>query len=308
MNIGILESKNFSENALKKLQTFGVVEKLDDWHKLNFVRKDIDTLFVRLQYYIGKEVLDYFPNVKIICTPTTGLNHIDLDYLQKKNINVISLKGETDFLQNVRATPEHTLGLILSIFRNYKLAFDYTVPVNRDNLRGREIYGTKFGLIGLGRVGNILANYIISMGGQVSYYDPYVDDGFIQRHSEIETLVKDSSCIVLCCSYSVKNERMITSQLLERMRDKFFVNTSRGELVDEIALLKLAQMNWFAGVAVDVISDENPKKLAETRRLLSAGDFGNVLVTPHMAGATNESMHKTEEFLVEMLNKRRLSQ
>ncbi|MDB4416140.1 hypothetical protein N9270_05385, partial [Akkermansiaceae bacterium] len=125
MQIGIIEPQDFSLSALTLLSDLGNVSMFESGTIENFL-VDKEVIFVRLKYYLDIHILSSARNLKYICTPTTGLNHLDLDYLKEKNIRVISLKGEFDFLSDIRATSEHTFGLILSLLRNYKSAFSAT--------------------------------------------------------------------------------------------------------------------------------------------------------------------------------------
>ena len=92
---------------------------------------------------------------------------------------------------------------------------------------------------------------------------------------------------------------MISENLLELMKGKYFVNTARGELVNEPALLKKVQSNHFQGLAIDVLSNENGCHNLNKLRKLSR--LRNVIITPHIAGATYESMSRTEEFIASKL-------
>ena len=92
---------------------------------------------------------------------------------------------------------------------------------------------------------------------------------------------------------------MISEKMLRLMKDKYFINTSRGELVDEDSLLKMIQSNHFKGLALDVFSDENRHHRLDIFRKLSKDK--NIILTPHISGATYESMKKTEEFIARKL-------
>ena len=303
MHIGILEKTNFSKSAISRMGVNNEINDLTDWIHSPVIREDIDVLFVRLKYYLGEQVLKFFPNLKIICSPTTGLNHIDLGYLDRKEIRLISLKGQTEFLKNIRATPEHTLGLIISLFRNYRAAFNPQLVVDRDYLRGKEVFDTRFGLIGMGRVGNVLSNYLSAMGGKVSYYDPFVNRSSHSKISSLQELIESNECIVLCCNHTTNNSNLIDENLLLKMKNKYFINTARGELVNQAALLNLIEKDFFAGVALDVIAEETADGLVEMRKAFVQMNSKNIIFTPHMAGATFESMIKTENFIVEELLK-----
>jgi D-3-phosphoglycerate dehydrogenase len=112
-------------------------------------------------------------------------------------------------------------------------------------------------------------------------------------------MVNGNDVIVLCASYSKENFEIINADLIELMKGKYFINTARGELVDEKKLLKKAQVNHFKGLAIDVLSNENGQHNLNELRKLSKSK--NIIITPHIAGATFESMSKTEEFIVDKL-------
>ena len=294
MKIGILEPEGFSKKALKILKNIGEVSLYKKDNPIKEFIKDKDIIFIRLRYYISKELLEK-SSVKIVCSPTTGFNHIDLDYLNKEKIKYISLKDEYEFLSNIRATPEHTFGLVLALLRNYKKVFCNNCSFkDRDKLKGEEIFGKNIGIIGLGRVGKVLARYFEVFGANVFYNDIKKIDCNYTFLSK-KDLIKKSDIILLCANYLKENQDMIDKDLLDLMCGKYFINTARGELINENHLLELLEKNHFKGVALDVIKDElNSKKFLELKK------YG-ALVTPHIAGATYESMHKTEEFMVKKL-------
>ncbi|MFN9877459.1 MAG: hypothetical protein ACK557_03170, partial [Planctomycetota bacterium] len=114
----IAESQDFSPTALQLLQTAFEIE-LKDLNRAELKKRigDCEVLWVRLRTLLDREMLDAAPNLKIIATNTTGLNHLDLELAEKRRITIISLRGETDFLRTVRATAELTLGLTLACLR-----------------------------------------------------------------------------------------------------------------------------------------------------------------------------------------------
>ncbi len=302
MQIGILESDDFSSKALAILGELGTVEKYNDGSVQEFLL-DKEVLFIRLGHQINTELLKMVPRLKYLCSPTTGHNHIDMDELVNRSITLLSLQGERDFLMSIRATPEHTLGLVLALLRNYRQAF-LSLGNNRwdrDSCRGYELYGNTVGIIGFGRVGYILNSYLQAFGAEVYYYDndPNVVSDTASRCDDIDELVGSCSIIVLCASYSKDNGVLLQSLHMRLMSGKYFINTARGELVDEDALLDYIIRDHFAGVATDVIDSECGDN--RLRQWLDAADGKNVIITPHIAGATYNSMHATEEFIVNKL-------
>jgi len=305
MNIGIVEPEGFSEKVIKFLSEENTVERLvgNEGDLAKFI-VDKEAIFVRLRSYWGKKILEKAPKLKYLCTPTTGLNHIDLNYCLERNIYVVSLKGEADFLtRNIKATPEHTFGLLISLLRWYNRAF--LSLANRDNDRdhykGREIFEKNVGIIGMGRVGTVLAGYLRAFGANILYYD---NAKVTSEHTECSSmfdLISKSDIVFLTASYSVENKRMINRKLIDLMRDKYFINTARGELVDEAYLIEKIAGDHFAGVAIDVISNEHHKNNLNKFIDLTAGH--NLIITPHISGVTFESMAKTEEFIARKLLK-----
>lgn len=302
MQIGILEGKDFSIKAIKKLSNIGEVSVFEDKDVSSFVANK-EVLFIRLKYLIGKEILNHAVKLKYICTPTTGLNHIDVKECEDRGITIISLKGEVDFLSTIRATPEHTFGLILSLLRNYKKAFlnQENNEWNRELYKGVELYGKNIGIIGLGRVGKILTKYFSAFDANVYFYDidTTIQNDIAQRQQNIEELIVKNDIVILCASYSIENEKFLDKKYIDLMEGKFFINTARGELIDEGYLLKVIKKGGFKGVALDVIINETLKN--NLNDFLELSKTSNLIVTPHIAGATYESMWKTEVFICQKL-------
>ena len=306
MKIGIVEPQGFSKKAINYLYSIGEVSKFDiSSGDLESFISNKDILFVRLKYFYSEQLLRHAKNLKYICSPTTGLNHIDLEYTKNCDIQVISLHGETAFLNQITATSEHTFGLVISLLRYYKRVFTEKnlTNFNRDLFKGYEINSSKIGIIGLGRIGSHLVNYFNTFGANVNYFD--IDDTkehpAAKKCSSIKSLIELSDIIILSVSYTSKNKNMIGRELIDMMKEKYFINTSRGEMVDEDYLLNCIGKRFFAGVAIDVYNNEqgltnNVEKIMS----LATSDL-NFICTPHMGGATVTSMKKTEDFIVRKL-------
>lgn len=299
MQIGILEPKDFSQKAIKDLNELGSLELFDGQNLDEFIG-DKEVLFIRLGNFIGNDFLQKAKNLKYICTPTTGLNHIDLEECEKRDIKIVSLKGEYEFLSTIRATPEHTFGLVLSLLRNYKEAFlnQKNNKWDRELYKGFELYENNVGIIGFGRVGKILAKYFETFGAKVYFYDN--DDSIKGIHSankllRIEEVVNQSNIVILTASYSESNHQFFDKQYIDLLENKYFINTARGELVNEDYLIRKLEQNFFKGIAIDVVQNEQSN--SSLYKLLKLTERNNLIVTPHIAGATYSSMNRTEEFM-----------
>lgn len=297
--IGICEPEDFSLKAIEQLQTIGIVDMFEDGDLSEFV-SDKDAIFIRLKYAINDTVVRKANNLKYICSPTTGLNHIKVPY---DKFRILSLKGECEFLDSIRATPEHVFALTLALLRNYSHAFlnKNNQEFNRNPFKGYELFGNAVGIIGFGRVGKILARYFKAFDANIFYYDiNYKNDENAIRCESVAELIEKSNIIILTANYTEENEKMISKNQFELMYGKYFINAARGELVDEQVLFRFIKENWFKGVAIDVISDETNES-AFLHNLLELVNNQNLIVTPHIGGATYSSMERTEEFIAKKL-------
>jgi len=303
LKIGILEPSNFSEMAIEVLEKCGHISKFDG-RNLELFLQDVQVLFVRLSYHIDFSFLNLAPKLQYVCSPTTGHNHLDVGKMKERGISLISLRGHTEFLHNIRATPEHTFGLILALLRNYKIAFSHVGngEWNRDKVRGEERYRKKVGIIGLGRVGKIVSQYCNIFGAIVSFYDieTFKYNNKLRKKNSVASLIEDSDIVVLCASHNKDSNLILGKNEIKLLSGKFFVNTARGELVDESCLIEAIRSKHFAGVAIDVISKELTIDNVKIWQKLS-NEYDNLIVTPHISGATIESMRETELFIANEL-------
>jgi len=306
MKIGILEPEHFLDINIKLLEkNIGQVFLFNNKNTLDEFIKDKDIIFIRLKYNLNKNILKHAKKLKTICSPTTGLNHLDLKYLKTKGIDLISLRGKTKFLNQIRATPENTIGLSLALLRKYNIFFSDTINKNnRYNYLGDELFGIKAGIIGFGRVGKLLSRYLKAFGSIINVYDikkVKQINGILVKEN-LNELINCSDIIYLTASFNGK--KILKRKHLDLMKNKYLINTSRGELIDEKYLLEKASSNHFKGVAIDVISNENnlfENNLSEIEKLRIHSNF---IYTPHISGATLNSLTKVETYITNELIKK----
>jgi D-3-phosphoglycerate dehydrogenase len=306
LTILVSESADFSERAAALLRSLGDVTLADlDTPGLMAAAPGTSILWVRLRSQIAAPVLERFPHLRAIVTPTTGLNHIDLSAAAARNIRVFSLLGEVEFLKEVRATAEHTAALALALFRNLPAACGHALTGgwNRDLFKGAELHGKIAGIVGYGRLGHMVAGYFAAFGMQVLATDPKFpagDDDPPARLLPFEQVLAESDLISLHVNLCEQTRGFFDHRAFATMkRGARFLNTSRGELVEEAALLDALGSGKLAGVALDVIANEHD--VATSPILQYARSHSNLIVTPHIGGCTRESMEKTEVHLAEMV-------
>jgi D-3-phosphoglycerate dehydrogenase len=304
MKILIAESTGFSAAAASTLRAAGEVVEADlDRAGLLAAVPDADVLWVRLRNRIDGEVLDAAANLKIVVTPTTGLNHVDLQELARRDIHLVSLRGETEFLRDVRATAELTIGLLLALLRNIPAAAADTQlgHWNRDAFVGRELYGHTAGIVGYGRLGHIVARYLRAFDMRVLVSDLDLDPEELEpglTKVPLEKLVAESDVVTLHVNLCDETYGLFGREQFDGMRPgAWFINTGRGELVDEAALLNALRSRRLAGAALDVLCDEDSGGMADRALVEYAKSNRRLIITPHIGGCTWESMEKTERFL-----------
>ena len=261
-----------------------------------------DVFWFRLGYRLDAATLEQASRCSIVATPVTGLDHIDLEVCDRLGIRVISLQGEQHFLRDVRATAELTLALTLALSRRLPeaMADVLTGGWNRDAFRGHELFGKTVGLVGVGRLGTIVAGYFAALGMRVLGYDPHaVPASGVEYLGDLRSLVAASDVVSLHATYDRTTHHMIDAEVLAAVRPSaVLVNTARGGLIDEKALLDALRARRLAGAALDVLQDE-PQITADHPLVAYAREHGNLLLVPHIGGKTEESMEKTEAFLAE---------
>lgn len=302
------ESTDFSNFALMELESTAEV-RMKDLNREQLLQEVgfVDVLWVRLRHIIDGEVMNAGPQIKFIATPTTGLTHIDLSTALEKGIEVVSLKGETEFLREIRATAEHTIALLLGLIRNLNAAAEHVKDGgwNRELFRGSELHNKTAGIVGYGRLGRIVAEYLAAFGVEVLVYDPVhlndqIENGV--RLVDLEYLLANSDIVSLHVNLTPENEKFFGIYHFNLIKEgAIFVNTSRGELIDEDALLNALVSGKLAGAALDVLTEENSIGMDSNKLVEYAKKNSSLLITPHIGGCTLESMHKTEEFLARKL-------
>jgi D-3-phosphoglycerate dehydrogenase len=304
MRILLAEKSSFSTHGVQALSEIAPTDALDlSQDELQDAIKDYDILVVRLGLHVDKSVLVSSERIRVVGTPTTGLDHIDLEAARERNVAVLSLKGERAFLDEVYATAEHTFALLLSLIRQIPAAFqavkDYTW--RRDLYRGTELYDKVLGIVGFGRLGRMVYKYGLGFGMKVLVYDPFQQTlpARVGACASLKDLLRSSDVISLHVPLNADTQGMLSDEEFALIRpESVLINTSRGAIIDEAALLRALQSKSLAGAALDVLCDEHLLDGVKTNSLIEyASNHSNLIITPHIGGATQESVEKADLFL-----------
>jgi D-3-phosphoglycerate dehydrogenase / 2-oxoglutarate reductase len=304
-----LEPEGYSPQANALLGKIGYVTEgpLDRTALIERI-SHFDIMIVRLGHQIDGEILAAAANLRIIVSATTGLNHIDVEEAEARGIQILSLQKERDFLDTIYATAEHTWALLLGLIRKLPQAHQHVVSGgwDRNRFKGTELHGRALGIIGMGRLGSKVAGYGKAFGMKVMGCDLLQDVSELQGvgSTTLEKLLSESEVISLHVNYTPENHGMINQQAFERMKPgALFINTARGELVDEAALLEALNSGILGGAALDVLCGEVTGWNMSTDLIEYAKQHENLILTPHIGGCTVDSMGKTEVFMAEKLRR-----
>lgn len=305
-----LEPAGYSSEARAILTGLGeLVEASLSRRELLAALPEYDVLITRLQQDIDKEVIDAGRQLRAIVSATTGLDHIDVAHARSRGIAVLSLQGERALLEGISSTAEHTWALLLALVRRIPAAFASVRDGrwDRDAFRGRTLAGRRLRLVGLGRTGRMVARYGKAFGLSVVAHDPDTGDwpADIERRDSLAELLADADVLSLHLPLTAQTRSCIGAEELAWLpAGAMLINTSRGELLDEAALVQALESGRLAGAAVDVIAHERSPELRMSSPLLAYAHMrDNLIITPHLGGATVEAMAETEVFMARKLEK-----
>jgi D-3-phosphoglycerate dehydrogenase len=246
--------------------------------------------------------LKYKKNTKIkyIISPTTGLNHIDKHFFEKK-YKIFYLKNKS-FLKKINSTSEHTIFLILNLLkaRNYKLKFGY--KKNYTQYISLELSCKTIGIIGNGRIGKKVSKILKSFGCKILIYDKYKKN---KNNVSLSALLKNADIISLHIPLN-NNYNFFNSEKFKLMKkNSILINTSRGEIIDQKALIYFFNKKKLS-IALDVLSDENEQQDASTLKIIKFSQIykNRCFITPHIAGLSDYSIEMTDDHVITNFLKR----
>ena len=308
INILVAEPENFSDKAHAMLAGMGTVEcRAIEQEDVRRVMEEYDVLWVRLRLQVRAGDIPQQPRCRFMVTATTGTDHLDLGALERAGVRVLCLREEREFLETVGVTAELTLALVLALARRLPGAVNSVVQAgrwDRDAFRGVELYGRTAGIVGLGRLGRKVAGFLDAMRMWIVGWDPYAPPPpGVRMAASLDDLLREANVVTVHVPLNDETQGMFDAGRFQAMRaGAFFVNTSRGALVDEAALLDALDRGHLGGAALDVLCDE--PAIGLTHPLVQyAGRHDNLIITPHIGGAVEGVMVRCEEYMAGLLRR-----
>jgi (S)-sulfolactate dehydrogenase len=257
----------------------------------------VDALIVRNRTPVTRELLNHAGQLKVIGRLGVGLDNIDLDAARQANIQVLPATGA-----NAVAVAEYVMSALLHLRRPMTSGFQAMVGGDwpREQFIGGEISGKTLGLIGFGQIAQIVAKRAAAFGMRIAYFDPYIDasehDSVATAVSSLDELLALSDSVSIHVPLTEDTHRLMNSQRLALMKSgAILINTSRGGIVDERALIHHIQTGHLGGAALDVFEHEPLDELKGAR----FDGIDALILTPHIAGVTHESNRRVSQVTAE---------
>ncbi len=259
--------------------------------------KGAAALVIRSATKVDAEVIEAGTGLVVVGRAGIGLDNVDLDAATRRGVMVVNAPQS-----NVLSAAEHTMALLLSLARNVPQAnADLKAGTwNRSRWEGVELYGKTLGVLGLGRIGLLVAQRSLAFGMHLAAYDPYVSADRarqmgVELVGSVEELLAVADFLTIHLPKTPETAGLVGAEMLARAKPGLrLVNAARGGIVDEGALAAAVASGHLAGAAIDVFAQE-----PTTESPLFALD--NVVVTPHLGASTSEAQDKAGQTIAEQV-------
>ena len=297
-------SRKIPEVGVKRLKEFCDVRYRDEIpppsrEELLDAVKEVDALYCTLSEKVDKELIDAAKKLRVVGTMSVGVDHIDVSYATSKGIYVVHTPGVL-----TETVADLTWALLLAVSRRVVEADriirmgGWKIPWAPTMMLGYDVYDKVLGIIGLGRIGSAVARRAKCFNMKVIYYDIVrrkdLESELGVEYVELEDLLRTSDFISIHVPLTPETKGLIGEKEIKLMKKTaILINTSRGPVVDEKALIRALQEGWIAGAGLDVFEKEPIGKDHPLTRL------ENVVLTPHIGSASHETRNKMAEYAAE---------
>ena len=302
--INILITEFIDPEALKILsKDFNVIYKKDIWENSDYLKKEInkfDGIIVRNKTNLNQSILEKAANLKYIGRLGVGLDNIDTEYCKKNNIFVQPATG-----MNADSVAEYVISSSLSLLKKTKLINEKTQSGQwpRTSITTNELKGKILGLIGFGDIAKKVLKLINAFEVTTIAFDPFITSQEMEENNvkkvTFENILSLADIISIHVPLNNETKYLFDKKIFQKMNNKpIIINSSRGGIINEIDLLEAYKNNYVSGFALDVYEHEPVNKIF----LKNITNDMNCILSPHIAGVTEESNTRVSEFIMNKTN------
>ena len=302
--INILITEFIDPEALKILsKDFNVIYKKDIWENSDYLKKEInkfDGIIVRNKTNLNQSILEKAANLKYIGRLGVGLDNIDTEYCKKNNIFVQPATG-----MNADSVAEYVISSSLSLLKKTKLINEKTQSGQwpRTSITTNELRGKILGLIGFGDIAKKVLKLINAFEVTTISFDPFISSQEMEEHNvkkvTFENILSLADIISIHVPLNNETKYLFDKKTFQKMNNKpIIINSSRGGIINETDILEAYKNNYISGFALDVYEHEPVNKIF----LKNITNDMNCILSPHIAGVTEESNTRVSEFIMNKTN------
>ena len=287
---GVLILAKFRKEFYDKLED----DSIRIYHEIPNPPEIIDILVVRSKTIVNRDLVRQLPNLQCVITATHGKDHVDECYLLEREIQLYTIPVQSeDVAQGVMGYIFAHATKLIEGDRSMKQS-----QWNKNELIGVRIQGKTLGIIGYGAIGKYVEKLAQALKMKVIIYDPYVTEKTVSLPQLLET----SDYVTIHVPLNEETKGMIGEREICQMKDgAYFINTARGEIIDESALLKVLKEGKLGGAGLDVYEQQPPFKNDITKQLI---EHPKVIATPHSIGQTIEALQEKGESVINIIKRK----
>ena len=300
----ILITEFMDEDAVnslkKKYDVYYDISLAEDSNSLVKLINKMKALIVRNKTLVTRELIENAPNLTCVGRLGVGLDNIDLNSCEEKNITVYPALGA-----NSHSVAEYVICASMLLLRKAYFKKNEMIAGNwpRQESSGSEVYGKTLGLIGFGDIAQKTRDLALGLGIKTVAYDPYLDkDSNLWKETknlQLDNLLLISDIISLHIPLSKETKNLIDEKKLRLIKNfSVIINTSRGGIIDENSLAKMLKENKIGGAALDVFNKEPINKVNAKK----FEGLDNIILTPHIGGVTKESNERVSKMIAKKID------
>jgi D-3-phosphoglycerate dehydrogenase / 2-oxoglutarate reductase len=268
---------------------------------------DYDSYMAAVEIRVDEEFLSRADNLKLIGSPHTGQDHLDLACIKSRGIELFTISKEYELLSGFTATSELAFALLLSLIRRLPQARESANNGvwSRETYTGFQLYNKTMGILGLGRLGKISARIAQGFGMNVLAHDIVDQEVDGVEMVSFDSLFSRSDIVSVHIHLDDTTRGLVGKKAIDLMKQgAIILNTSRGAIIDEPALLDGLSSGHLGGAGLDVIDGEwlTTNELASHPLIAYARSHDNLIVVPHIGGATTESINGARIFMAQKMS------